>query len=233
MHIKLDLPIQPQPDDTSCGPTCLHALYRYYGQELSLHSIIEEVTMFPEGGTLAVWLACHALKRGFKARIYTYNLHLFDPTWFVPEPADLREKLVAQLKFKSDHRLQLATEGYLQFLELGGEICFEDLTENLISGYLNREIPLLTGLSATYLYRCPREFGPKCDFCDLRGHPAGHFVVLSGITRRSRMVHISDPLRPNPLSPEQYYQISIDRVIGAILLGIVTHDANLLVLQPR
>jgi hypothetical protein len=26
--------------------------------------------------------------------------------------------------------------------------------------------------------------------------------------------------------------VSIDRVVGAILLGIVTHDANLLVIQP-
>ena len=26
--------IQRQPDDVSCGPTCLHAVYRYFGDEL-------------------------------------------------------------------------------------------------------------------------------------------------------------------------------------------------------
>ena len=28
------------------------------------------------------------------------------------------------------------------------------------------------------------------------------------------------------------YSIGFDRLIGAILLGIITHDANLLVIQP-
>jgi hypothetical protein len=34
------------------------------------------------------------------------------------------------------------------------------------------------------------------------------------------------------MAPGQYYEIKIDRVIGAILLGVLTHDANLLVIEP-
>ena len=31
-----DLEIQAQPDDLTCGPTCLHAVYRYFGDDVSI-----------------------------------------------------------------------------------------------------------------------------------------------------------------------------------------------------
>jgi len=40
-------------------------------------------------------------------------------------------------------------------------------------------------------------------------------------------------LSPNPVAPTQLYPVNIDRVIGAILLGVLTYDANLLVIHPR
>jgi hypothetical protein len=43
---------------------------------------------------------------------------------------------------------------------------------------------------------------------------------------------IADPLRPNPVSDSRYYEAPIDRVVGAILLGILTYDANLLIIEP-
>ncbi|MGI9174272.1 MAG: hypothetical protein ACR2GR_02985, partial [Rhodothermales bacterium] len=33
------------------------------------------------GGTLAAFLGLDVLARGFEACIYSYDLHLFDPTW--------------------------------------------------------------------------------------------------------------------------------------------------------
>jgi hypothetical protein len=44
---------------------------------------------------------------------------------------------------------------------------------------------------------------------------------------------IADPLQDNPLHGNQYYSVDIDRLVGAILLGILTYDANLLVISPR
>jgi len=234
MKPPLQLDILPQPDDTTCGPTCLHAVYRYYGEDLPLDRVITEARSLEGGGTLAVFLACHALRRGFRARIYTYNLQVFDPTWFVPERRDLRERLRAQLQYKDTPRLRTATQGYLEFLELGGELRYEELTTKLIRRYLKRETPILTGLSATYLYQSAREYGPLDEHDDLRGEPAGHFVVLSGYKKKARLVAIADPLHPNPLAPSQYYEVAIDRVLSAILLGVLTHDANLLVIEsPR
>ncbi|HEV3301904.1 MAG TPA: hypothetical protein VG055_19775, partial [Planctomycetaceae bacterium] len=68
---------------------------------------------------------------------------------------------------------------------------------------------------------------------DVRGFPVGHFVVLCGYDQSNRTVLLADPLQPNPLATEQTYALGIDRVKNAILLGIVTHDANLLIIEPR
>ena len=233
MKVQLPYSILPQPDDSTCGPTCLHSIYRYYGDDISLEQVVKEVTMLEAGGTLAVLLACHALQRGYDARIYTYKLQLFDPSWLVPGGPDLREKLRAQLACKNDHRLEVASLAYLKFLELGGELRFEDLTASLLRGYVKREIPVLTGLSSTYLYRTPREFGPNCDYDDVRGEPTGHFVVLCGYNRENRTLQVADPLLPNPVAQTQLYDVGIDRVLCAILLGVLTYDANLLIIRPR
>lgn len=230
-HLRVD--ILPQPDLRSCGPTCLHAVYRYYDRAPPLAELVAAVEQLESGGTLDVFLACDALRRGFAATIYTYNLQVFDPTWFADHGVDIAAKLERQIEFKRDPRLAVASRGYQEFLRLGGRLEFTDLTRALLRKILNRGTPIVTGLSATYLYRAMREYGPDDEDDDIRGLPAGHFVVLSGYDRKARTVRVSDPLVPNPLGPEQHYWIHIDRVIGAILLGVLTHDANLLVIRPQ
>lgn len=228
---NLELEILPQPDETTCGPTCLQAVYRYYDHDVPLEKVIAEVQPVATGGTLAVLLACHALRNGFSAVIYTYNVTIFDPTWF--EDADrIPERLLAQMDAKAhDARLQEATPAYLEFLSLGGEIRFRDLTPALLREYLRRGVPILTGLSATYLYGCARERGDEYD--DTGGEPVGHFVVLSGYDPETREVLVADPLHDNPRFGSRYYRVGVDRLISAILLGIVTYDANLLILRPK
>ena len=94
-----------------------------------------------------------------------------------------------------------------------------------------RRLPIITGLSSTYLYRTAREYGPDDVPDDVRGGPAGHFVVISGYDRPGRKFLVADPYAKNPYSPNIYW-LNVDRVVGSILLGIVTHDANLLVIHP-
>ena len=233
MDSRLKLAILPQPDNTTCGPTCLHALYRYYGDEIPLEQVIQEAASLEGGGALAVQLGCHALRRGYEATIYTYNIQVFDPTWFHPVPKPLRERLLAQMAAKTDRKLHVATRFYLEFLERGGKVVMQDLSRGLIREFLNRSIPILTGLSATYLYSDAREAGPTFESDDIRGVPAGHFVVLCGYDRVSKTVLVADPYQPNPLAPGQQYVVDMDRAICAILLGIITYDANLLIIQPR
>jgi len=233
MNIQLPIPILPQPDETTCGPTCLHAVLNYFDDTVNLDEVIAETQMLDAGGTLAVFLACAALKRRHQATIYTYNLQMFDPTWFGNDTPDISERLRRQADEKDDAKLRHATEGYLEFLKLGGRLRFTDLNTRLLRGIINRKLPVLTGLSATYLYRTPREFGEDDHYDDIRGYPSGHFVVLSGYNRKDRTIRIADPYVKNPLAEEHFYSINIDRVICAILLGVLTYDANLLVINSR
>ena len=110
MDELLRLQIQQQPDDYSCGPTCLQAVYRYFGLEKDLQELISEVAYLREGGTLAVQLGCHALRSGFSATIYTYNLQVFDPTWFGLDSDEFRLKLQAQTEAKENAKLEFTDE---------------------------------------------------------------------------------------------------------------------------
>ena len=233
MDIELPIPILPQPDDTTCGPTCLHAVYNYYNDTISLEAVIADTTKLENGGTLAVFLACSALRRGYQATIYTYNLQMFDPSWFSLPDINIAERLQRQTKVKQNKKLEHATQGYLEFLERGGKLRFTDLNTRLLRSIIRRKMPILTGLSSTYLYRSEREFGPRDDPDDIRGLPGGHFVILSGYHRQDRTILITDPYLKNPVAPGQLYPVNIDRVICAILLGVLTYDANLLVIHPR
>jgi hypothetical protein len=236
---QLDLQILAQPDDTTCGPTCLQAVYSYFEDELPLEQVISEITRLEDGGTLAVLLACHALKRGYSATIYTYNLNVFDPTWFDGDEDECHRQLPARLQAQAEARggkkRTIATEGYLQFLELGGKVRFQDLTPALIRKFLKRKVPILTGLSSTYLYHCARERDVgdnKSVYDDIAGFPMGHFVVLCGLDKRSRAVEVADPLHENPGYGGHRYTVTIDRLVGAIMLGVLTYDANMLVIEP-
>ena len=225
----LPVKILPQPDETTCGPTCLHAVYNYWGKSDPLEDIIARTRKLESGsGTFDVFLACDALRNGFKATIYTYNLTVFDPTWFAAG-VDIAERLRQQREVKTDRRLRYVTEGYLEFLNLGGRLRLTDLSHSLIHGLLRRGLPILTGLSSTFLYRVAREYGADDMPDDIRGFPAGHFVVITGYNRIKRTLLVADPY-----GPTQEYWSNIDRVISAILLGVVTYDSNLLVIHsPR
>ena len=233
MEARLHVEMLPQPDPLTCGPTALHAVYRYYGDDIPLDQVVSQIPMLESGGTLAPVLACHALRRGYRAIIYTYDLQLFDPTWFPPGKPDIRERLTAQMRVKKDPKVQITSRAYLDFLGLGGELRYEDLTSSLMRKYLVRSMPIITGLSATYLYGSAREFGKQSDVDDVRGEPAGHFVVLCGYHRENRTVFVADPIQVNPAGKGPHYEVGINRVLCAILLGVLTYDGNLLILTPR
>jgi len=84
--IVLPVPLQAQPSETSCGPTCLQAVYAYYGDHLPLARLIDEIPSLETGGTLGVLLGLHALRRGYRATLYSSNLDVLDPTWFQEQP---------------------------------------------------------------------------------------------------------------------------------------------------
>jgi hypothetical protein len=236
MNTMLRFDIRRQPNATTCGPTCLHAIYNYYKDSIALEDVISEVSQWQEGGTLAVYLAIHALGRGYRTTIVPYNLTLFDPTWSKATPNQIAAKLTAQLAYKKVlPGFEEASRAYLKYLSLGGRLRFTVINPALIRKYLKAGTPILTGLSATYLYDCAREWehNGKWVFDDIRGQSCGHFVVLSGYRKETRSVLVADPLVPNPMSEGRYYDVNIYRLVCAIMLGILTFDGNLLIIHRK
>ena len=228
-----NLRIEAQPDDDTCGATALHAVYGHFGDKQPLRQVIDEVHHMEEGGTLAVLLGIHALLRGYHARLYSYNLAVFDPSWDGLSSAALRKKLIAQTRIKEGKKLHAASLAYARFLKEGGEIRFDDLSPELLNSYFNATLPILAGLSATYLYKSKREYADskgRSIYHDLRGKPMGHFVVLRGMEKKR--VLVADPYHDNPMAEGRTYEVPVCRLINSIMIGIVTYDANLLVLSP-
>lgn len=234
----INIKIKTQPNDVTCGPTSLHSVYKFYNDRISLSTVIKEVPYVESGGTLACCLGTHALERGYNVKLYTYNLSLFDPSWFNNGQTDgelLTKKLKAQAQLKPSKRIQESSKAYLTYLRAGGEMRFKDLTVHLLKKYFEQRIPIITGLSATYLYQSMREYTNKKDeaiYDDIKGEPCGHFVVLCGYDENKRHVVVADPHRENPISNDNYYKVHISTLVNAILLGVITYDANLLIITP-
>lgn len=224
------LEILAQPDDTTCGPTCLHAVYAFHGDDRPLQAVIDEVEALPRGGTLAALLGKAALARGYGAALYTYNLQVFDPSWFRPDAPPLRDRLAARREARTDARQRQALDAYLDYLDAGGTVHFEDLTPGLLARLAEGGRPVLAGVSATYLYGSTREHDGKAD--DVQGEPVGHFLVVRSVDLEADAVSIADPYLGGGRFDGRYYQVGVQRFLTALLLGIVSYDANLLVLTP-
>lgn len=235
MRKKLKLEMFAQPDDTTCGPTSLHAIYNYYGDPITQEEVIKDIQQLRDGGgTLAVMLALHALKRGYKVTLYTYNLDMFDPTWFANRDIDIQEKLrLQEVKKQGNWKFTLASQSYARFIDLGGIIKFKPLSEKLLRQYLKRNCPIITGLSSTYLYNSSREDPLTCKDNDIEGFPSGHFVILRGIDSKRRKILIADPYQQNPIRKKHYYAVGFSHLMSAILLGVMTYDGNLLIIEPK
>lgn len=234
---RLALEVLAQPSDDDCGPTALHGVYRYWQDAVPLEDVVAAVPRLDDGGTIAASLGAHALQRGYRATLYTYNLRIFDPSWFDRAgrslPAEpLIAKLLAQAEAKSKEKLTFVTDAFVAFLRAGGQVRFEDLSGRLIARILRSGRPILVGLSSTYLYRVKRETRRDGAEDDVGGYPAGHFVVLHGYDPARRSVDLADPLGNSSPGGALHYQVNLSRLKTAILLGVLTYDGNLLVIEP-
>lgn len=230
----LAVPRFAQPDDVTCGPTCLLQVFRYFGDLTPFDEILEVVRRNEDGGTLAVHLGAAALMHGYAARIASWNLRIFDPTWRGLETGALRAKLRARASWTREPKLREALTAYDEFLCAGGEVRFGlDLSPALLMRSIDRGHPVLTGLSATHLYQQVRERPRDNADDDVHGEPVGHFVVVAGYEREGRRFVVRDPHHSVPFSRTGRYSMPAERLINAILLGDSTYDAVLLELWPR
>ncbi|MEZ4743145.1 MAG: C39 family peptidase [Bdellovibrionota bacterium] len=233
----IDFPfsIPNQPDDETCGVACLLGVYQYFGMKEDFESLLQEVEMLDSGGTLSVNLGIHALKNNFEVTLNSYNLQLFDPSWSRLAVGDLVTKLRQQMVEKSyDSKLIAASRAFIDYLELGGDIRFGDFSLEHLKSYVDKKIPVVVGLSSTFLYQSKREIPETTESDDIKGYPAGHFVVLNGYKDDGQQISVCDPYRGNPFSKgENPYLVDRDHLLTSIFLGILTYDANFLIIKPK
>ncbi len=224
--------MQAQPTETSCGPTCLHAVYQHFSDKYSLEKIIADIPENPDGGTYSVMLANHALKRGYEATIYSYNLRVFDPTWADHSSGEIAKKLAIRRDHTTSKKATANLSAYIEFLERGGKMRFDELDSALLAMLLARGNPVIAGLNSTHLYRSSRlKRNGKDD--DITGEVEGHFVTLFEYDHANKQILVADPYHKNPLSDSLIYAIDPQRLINSIMLGIVTYDANLLLIEEK
>ncbi|MEZ4235171.1 MAG: C39 family peptidase [Myxococcota bacterium] len=227
------MPRMAQPDEVTCGPTCLHQVFLFYRDVRPLPQILEALQRNPDGGTLAVYLGLTALSLGYHAALYPLGLRIVDPTWRGWSLQNIRERLVQRARVQTDDGLRAEHEAYVQFLDLGGKLFVEELSPALLVRILKREHPVICGLSATYLYGTMRERSDDLEYDDLRGESTGHFVVLCGYTGSGLHFHVRDPSVHVPFSATGRYTVGAQRLTNAILLGDATRDAVLLEVWPK
>ncbi|MDQ8180142.1 C39 family peptidase [Pelagicoccus sp. SDUM812005] len=229
---RRELKMQAQPTETSCGPTCLQAVYQHFEDDYALEQIISDIPENPDGGTYSVMLANHALKRGYQATIYSYNLRVFDPTWANLKSDEISKKLAVRREHSSSKRARANLSAYIEYLERGGTIRFDELDSALLAMLLAHGNPVIAGLNSTHLYRTSRlKKNGKDD--DVTGDVEGHFVTLFEYDHANKQILVADPYHKNPLSDSLIYAIDPQRLINSVMLGIVTYDANLLLIEKK
>ena len=220
----LPVPLLRQPDVVSCGPTCLLQVMQFYGDPRRTLTLRRN----PDGGTLAVYLGLAALDAGYKVIAYPLGVRIFDPTWWRLPRQRLLDRLAQRAEaFPADAIEVLAWREFLS--REGSGIRFVEPSAELLMRILDRDHPIICGLSATWLYREPRERPEDNISDDIRGAPVGHFVVVAGYSHHGLRLFVRDPW-PSGLHERP---LSATRLINAILLGDVTSDAVLIEIYPR
>ncbi len=231
----LAVPPMVQPDEVSCGPTCLAAVLRFHGLADASPEEVRRVTpRNPDGGALAPFLGLAAMRLGARARCHPFATRVFDPTWRKLSAAECLRRLVQRTEALPEGRLRRVHEAWRTFLEEGGEVALGELRPSELVQALDAGRPLICGLSITWLYQEPRERPEDNTDDDIHGSPVGHFVVVNGYGGSGQSFFVIDPWPEPPFDrSDGVYRVSQRRLTQAILLGDATHDAVILEVFPR
>ena len=227
-EVHLGVRCVPQPDDLSCGLCCLRTILDYHGSPITLEELIKTIPPMPDIGVYDSQLGKAALEYGFQVTIYTYNYGIFHPVWNRLTRQELIEKLRVKKACVSTPSQALSAQGYIEYLEAGGDLLFYPLSREILIAHFMRGIPVIAALDMTFLYDCVAFYN---EFSDRR---ATHFVVLHGYNPSNNTFDITDPWHSIPL-PHKNGQYSLDtaRVINAILLGQTRNDSSIIVIEKE
>jgi hypothetical protein len=228
---ELPVPRVVQPDDTTCGPSCLAQVAGFFGQQHTVPALAAGLSRLHHGGTLGVFLALRAMELGFEAAVYPLGVRVFDPTWWQLDAPALVDRLHRRRDTLTEPLDREVIDAWVRFLRAGGHLRFAELTPALLRGAIDRGHPLICGLNVTWLYRESREQDDGTPD-DVGGEQVGHFVTIAGYSGGGRRFDIRDPHWEAPYGVDGHYRVGAWQLIHAILIGDRTRDAVLVELWP-
>lgn len=196
---------QYQPTNTTCSPTALSMLLRYYGEEFNVADISAKVPQVKnekgeDCGTINQQMATWCISLGFDVVLYTADVQVIDQSWSKLTSTEVVERLEARKSgFKVPSLGELWNnaycQAYIEFIRSGGELHIANaITSKLLYKMLEKG-PVLPCLSFDTLYGIGRtinigEKETKPD--DVNGKAWNHSVVIYGNDEQGNFL-VADP----------------------------------------
>jgi hypothetical protein len=169
-----------QDGPTACTNACLRMVAGYFGRELERDAIDRALFKDSAGCSFNTDLARIALRHGFAADCYGYNLYLTDPADAGLSPAALLDRLRRERAHLRDPWYRPMLESIVAALQEGVHYAVRRPAFEIAASYLRARIPVIAVVSYPALH-------------GVRGNPfSGHDVVLTGYD--GRRVFFVDPL---------------------------------------
>lgn len=223
-----------------CLPSSATQLLNFYGIHVTFEQVKKDVPLYitPEGkpvGTSVGHMGAYLLEKGFQVLFHTVDIEIFDPSWRGLSPNEILTKLQERRKFikhsrYDDEILDVIFDGYILFLQRGGEIDFPVVDEKYLIEQLQNG-PFILQVSYNFLNNCAKyvyNIEQKTYVQDaVTGHPTTHAVVVSGY--KSGKFIIVDP----DFEFGRVREIEPGRLIGAFYLAETDFDPIVITISKK
>ena len=235
--LSYDVPLVKQ-GVSECLPASATQLMNFFGIDTTFDEVKKGVPLYVTSagkpvGTSVGHMGSYLLRKGFSVTFHTVDIELFDPSWSGMSSEDMIGKLKDRRKYLkharyNDEILDVIVDGYVKFLEEGGNIYFSIIDEKFLLEKL-KEGPFILQVSYNFLNNCPKYFynfeKNQYEQDPIQGHPTTHAVVVSGY--KSGKFVIVDP----DFEFGGVREIDSGRLIGAFYLAETDFDPILITLS--
>lgn len=228
------LNILPQINHQLSGAETLRGIYAYYGEDISMDDLVVSTTRFSNRRLRPLALAIDALERGYAVTVHCCDTRIFDLSWMGLVSSELKEKLEYHKSKADSVHLTQTFDAYIQILEKGGTIDLSEINRAVIRKAVELKAPIIAAVSATHLFHSKREYLDSKDrpvLDDAKGKTAGHLVAVTAWVGKEITLH--DPYLANPITGKAKYKVYISRLMRSILLGVLSYDAQMVVITKK
>ncbi len=228
MNISYKVPLIKQGVQ-ECAQASAAQIISYYGLNKSLEEIKQEVPVYIDSdgrkyGTSLGHIATYFQKLGFKTKLHSSDIIIFDRSWQEINSEELAKKLSERTPFikhgiYDEATIKVIVDGYSQYLASGGQISLPLVDTAYILKYLQQG-PLYMVVSYNSLNNCPKyDFSGDPIQDDIKGIPTTHAIVISGY--QDGQFEIVDP----DFEFGGYRKISESQLLAAFYLAQTDMDS--------